>query len=132
MRIVMAQMRVERELAKNRETICSMLQRARPEDWVVFPEGALTRYFPHETDYLAATAREDVEAALAGLRALVEQKAVPLSSWDSPGRRRRMAQLSGSHLARRRGPGTTSTPSAPSIRGTLLAATSCPCRRWVM
>jgi predicted amidohydrolase len=74
MRIVIAQMRVERELAKNRETICSLLQRARPEDWVVFPEGALTGYFPDETDYLAATAREDVEAALAGLRALVERR----------------------------------------------------------
>ena len=74
MRIVIAQMRVERELAKNRETICSLLQRAQPEDWVVFPEGALTGYFPDETDYLVATEREDVDAALAGLRALVERR----------------------------------------------------------
>jgi predicted amidohydrolase len=73
MRIVIAQIRVERELAKNRETICSLLERARPGDWVVFPEGALTGYFPDET-YLAATDWEDVEAALAGLRALVERR----------------------------------------------------------
>jgi hypothetical protein len=28
--------------------------------------------------------------------------------------------------------GTTSTPSAPLIRGTLLPATSCPCTRWMV
>jgi predicted amidohydrolase len=74
MRIVLAQMRVERELAKNRETMSSLLQHAQPEDWVVFPEGALTGYFPDETSYLAATAREDVDAALAELRAHVAQR----------------------------------------------------------
>ncbi len=74
MRIVVAQMQVEREIAKNRETICSLLQRARSEDWVVFPEGALTGYFPDETDYLAGTEPEDVEAALAGLRAVIARR----------------------------------------------------------
>jgi predicted amidohydrolase len=74
MRIVIAQMRVERDIARNSETICSLLQRARPRDWVVFPEGALTGYFPDETNYLAATERSDVEDAIEGLQAVVARQ----------------------------------------------------------
>jgi predicted amidohydrolase len=74
MRIVIAQIRVERELARNTETICSVLRRARPRDWVVFPEGALTGYFPDETDYLAAIGPSDVEDALQGLQAVVARQ----------------------------------------------------------
>jgi predicted amidohydrolase len=70
-RVVIAQMRVGREVAGNRETICSLLRRAAPGDWVVFPEGALTGYFPGEPDFLAGTGWEDVEAALERLRAVV-------------------------------------------------------------
>jgi predicted amidohydrolase len=74
MRIVIAQMRVERELARNRETICSHLESARPQDWVVFPEGALTGYFPDEADYLATIGHLDVEDALEELRAVVARQ----------------------------------------------------------
>lgn len=71
MRIVVAQIRVEREVARNADTIHSHVESARPGDWVVFPEGALTGYFPEEDDYLASTGRADLEAALDGLRASV-------------------------------------------------------------
>ena len=74
MRVVIAQMRVGRELAGNREAICSLVRRAAPGDWVVFPEGALTGYFPDEPDYLAGTGRRDVEAALETLRAVVARQ----------------------------------------------------------
>jgi predicted amidohydrolase len=73
-RIVIAQMRVGPELAGNRETICSLLRRTAPRDWVVFPEGALTGYFPGELDYLADTGRADVEAAVEKLRAVVARQ----------------------------------------------------------
>ena len=74
MRVVIAQIRVEREVARNSETICSFLRRAVPGEWVVFPEGALTGYFPDEADYLANMGRGDVEAALERLRAVVARK----------------------------------------------------------
>jgi predicted amidohydrolase len=74
MRIVIAQMRVERELARNRETICSHLESAQPQDWVVFPEGALTGYFPDEADYLATMGHPDIEDALEELRAVVARQ----------------------------------------------------------
>jgi predicted amidohydrolase len=60
--------------SRNRETICSLLRRAAPGDWVVFPRGALTGYFPGERDYLADTGRENVEAALERLRAVVARQ----------------------------------------------------------
>ena len=68
MRVVIAQMRVGRELAENAETICSFLRRAAPGDWVVFPEGALTGYFPDEVDYLGAPFPGTVGAAEASRR----------------------------------------------------------------
>lgn len=71
MRIVIAQIRVERKLARNVDTICSLLQRAVRGDWVVFPEGALTGYFPGEDDYLASTVPADIEAGLERLRGVV-------------------------------------------------------------
>lgn len=37
MRVVLAPIRVEREVARNVETICSLLRRALPQDLVVFP-----------------------------------------------------------------------------------------------
>jgi predicted amidohydrolase len=73
-RVVIAQMRVGREVARNRETICSLLRRTAPGDWVVFPEGALTGYFPGEPDYLADTGRAEVEVALERLRAVVARR----------------------------------------------------------
>lgn len=73
-RVVLAQIRVEREVARNAETICSFLRRTGPGDWVVLPEGALTGYFPHEADYLASSGGGEVEAALQGLRAVVAHR----------------------------------------------------------
>jgi omega-amidase len=74
MRVVIAQTRVERGVASNSETIRSLLRRSRPGDWVVFPEGALTGYFPSEDDYLAGTGALEVEAAVDGLRAIVARQ----------------------------------------------------------
>jgi predicted amidohydrolase len=71
MRIVIAQIPVEREVARNVETIHSHLRRARPGDWIVFPEGALSGYFPDEEDYLANIGPADLERALEQLRAAV-------------------------------------------------------------
>ena len=74
MRIVIAQIQVDRELARNVDTICSQLQRAAPGDWVVFPEGALTGYFPDQDDYLASTPPADIEAGLERLQGVVARQ----------------------------------------------------------
>jgi hypothetical protein len=102
-KVAIAQMRVGREVARNRETICSLLRRTAPGDWVVFPEGALTAYFPGEPDYLADTGRAEVEVALERLRAVVARRG-PLSPRYGPLRRGRVAQLCGAPITRRRGP----------------------------
>jgi predicted amidohydrolase len=50
-RIVIAQMKVGRDLQANEARILALLSQAEPEDLVVFPEGALTGYFPEEDWY---------------------------------------------------------------------------------
>lgn len=74
MRVVIAQIPVGREVASNREAIGSLLARAVAGDWVVFPEGALTGYFPGGADYLAKVEPAEAQAAIEGLHAVVARR----------------------------------------------------------
>ena len=74
MRVVIAQIPVGREVASNGEAIGSLLGRGVTGDWVVFPEGARTGYFPGRPDYLAKVDPGEVRAAIEGLRAVVARR----------------------------------------------------------
>lgn len=52
MRIHLVQFGVSHNVAANKHTILSALQVAQPNDWLVFPECALTGYFPEEDGFL--------------------------------------------------------------------------------
>ena len=80
MRVVIAQIRVEREVARNSETICSFLRRAVPGDWVVFPEGALTGYFPDEADYLGTWPQATSRLRSRGCEPWSRERGVTVSS----------------------------------------------------
>jgi predicted amidohydrolase len=71
MRVVIAQFPVGREVARNGEVIGSLLGRGVTADWVVFPEGALTGYFPGRPDCLAKVEPGEVQAAIERLRGVV-------------------------------------------------------------
>ncbi len=64
LRVTLAQLRVERTMAQNREKLLSVLQSAHPGDWVAFPEGLLTGYFPEEDDYLRSMQPEMVDRTI--------------------------------------------------------------------
>ena len=64
LRITLAQLRVERNLSLNTEKILSVIDSAGSGDWIVFPECALTGYFPAEEGYLKDTDPEDVNVAI--------------------------------------------------------------------
>jgi predicted amidohydrolase len=52
MRVTIAQLHVRRDFAANKANILSVLRDARPGDWVVFPEGALSGYFPEDDGFV--------------------------------------------------------------------------------
>src|SRR5262245_6734451 len=61
MRITIAQLYVEQDITRNRAKILSVLNSAQSGDWVVFPEGALTGYFPERDDFLANLTSDAVD-----------------------------------------------------------------------
>jgi predicted amidohydrolase len=60
--MTVAQLRVERDVAKNTAKIRSILRDARADEWIVFPEGAVSGYFPQESDFLSGDPRQVADA----------------------------------------------------------------------
>ena len=64
MRVTIAQLCVERAVARNKEKILAVARAAQPDDWVVFPEGALSGYFPEEDGFLRDLDPEELDEAI--------------------------------------------------------------------
>jgi omega-amidase len=64
MKITLAQLCVEHNISQNKERILSVIDSAGPGDWIVFPECALTGYFPRDKRYLKDTDPEAVNVAI--------------------------------------------------------------------
>jgi predicted amidohydrolase len=62
MRLTMAQVRVERDVATNAAKIRSIVREARADEWVVFPEGAISGYFPQDESFLTGDSRPVTDA----------------------------------------------------------------------
>lgn len=72
--IVMAQFEVKRKISENLEHMISVLSEAKREDWVVFPEGALSGYFPGENDFPADLDLDELSAAVENIKQMVKQR----------------------------------------------------------
>lgn len=64
MRITIAQLCVERDIVQNKEKMLSVLRSAHPGDWITFPEGVLTGYFPEEEGFLRDIDSNEVEKTI--------------------------------------------------------------------
>lgn len=68
MKIKIVQHQVQEELAINQARITAVLQDAQPDEWIVFPEGMLSGYFPEKPEYLV---RLDATAIALGVEEIV-------------------------------------------------------------
>jgi len=73
MRVTVAQMGVGREVAGNRERMLAVLARAQEGEWIAFPEGALSGYFPEESSYISALDADAIERAVCDLEDAVRR-----------------------------------------------------------
>jgi omega-amidase len=64
MKITLAQLCVERNISQNKKKILSAIDSIGPGDWIMFPECALTGYFPGDKRYLQDTDPEAVNVAI--------------------------------------------------------------------
>jgi predicted amidohydrolase len=62
MRVTMAQVRVGPSVDENRTRILSILRDAQVDEWIVFPEGAVSGYFPQHEDFLKGDPRQVTDA----------------------------------------------------------------------
>lgn len=86
MRLTMAQLTVGPELEENLNKILAVIRHARPGDWVVFPECALTGYFVENDRFLTDLAADVVDGAISTIaRAVVAQECVCLLGTALPG-----------------------------------------------
>lgn len=58
MRMTLAQVRVGPSVDENKARILSILRDAQVDEWIVFPEGAVSGYFPQDEDFLTIDPRE--------------------------------------------------------------------------
>lgn len=73
MKITIAQLCVERDLVHNTNKMLSVLRSAQRDEWIAFPEGVLTGYFPEETDFLRHVQPEAIEKAVQEIAHAVKQ-----------------------------------------------------------
>src|SRR5689334_1247027 len=73
LRITIAQLSVERTMPQNKEKLLSVLNSAQPGDWVIFPEGILTGYFPEEETFLSTIRPETVNQTIQELGQAVQR-----------------------------------------------------------
>jgi predicted amidohydrolase len=73
MKITLVQLAVDRDLSRNTNKILSVLRSAQRGEWIVFPEGALTGYFPEETDFLRRVSPDAVGSAIQEIAQAVKQ-----------------------------------------------------------
>ncbi|WP_433574656.1 carbon-nitrogen hydrolase family protein [Nocardia brasiliensis] len=74
MRVTLAQCEVGRELSTNKRKIMAAIDRACDGEWILFPECALTGYFPREATFLEHFDRDAVTQAMAEICARVRAR----------------------------------------------------------
>ena len=71
MKIKMVQLGVLEEMAANQTRMRAALDTAQPDEWVVFPEGVLSGYFPDRADYPARLDAPAIARAVDEIQQLV-------------------------------------------------------------
>lgn len=74
MNIKIAQLNIDRSLSVNKNKIINILQQAKKNDWILFPECALTGYFPEEKQFIQAFDSQKVTQAIDEITELVKAK----------------------------------------------------------
>jgi predicted amidohydrolase len=74
MKIKIAQLIVGRELTSNLRRMRTVLESAQPGEWIVFPEGMLSGYFPEDDHWMGQLDGASIEAGIREIEALVKAR----------------------------------------------------------
>jgi predicted amidohydrolase len=71
MKIKIVQLAVQEKLALNQARMRTVLQDAQPGEWIVFPEGVLSGYFPGKADYLSSLDTQAIAQGVEEIQRLI-------------------------------------------------------------
>ncbi len=74
MKITIAQLIVGRDISANQERMEAVLESSGPGDWVVFPEGILSGYFPDDDTFIGSLDPVRIEAGISKIESLVRKR----------------------------------------------------------
>jgi predicted amidohydrolase len=74
MKISIAQLIVGRDIAANLNRMRAVLESAQPAEWVVFPEGTLSGYFPDDDGFMRSLNGQSIEAGIREIESIVRAR----------------------------------------------------------
>lgn len=74
MKVTIAQLSVSKDIQANVEKIISILQKSSTGEWVLFPEGMISGYYPEEDSYLSQLNQVLIEQSIAKIEEVVKNK----------------------------------------------------------
>lgn len=76
MKIRIAQLIVSKDIQGNLNKVVSVLQDSAQGEWVLFPEGMISGYYPEETDFLSQLNVDAIDKALDTITQIVKEKKI--------------------------------------------------------
>jgi predicted amidohydrolase len=74
MRLTIAQLVVGQDIAANLDRMRTAFEASQPGDWIVFPEGVLSGYFPDDDTFMRRFDAERIEAAICEVERIVRAR----------------------------------------------------------
>jgi predicted amidohydrolase len=72
--VTLAQLKVSKDINKNKEKIVDLIKASKENTWLVFPEGLLSGYYPENQNFIAKISKDKLHAAIEEISLLVKQK----------------------------------------------------------
>ncbi len=76
MKIRLAQLVITKDIVINKEKIINVLEKSQKREWVVFPEGMLSGYYPEDDNYPECIDKDYLEVSIEEITELVKEKDV--------------------------------------------------------
>ncbi len=74
MKIKIAQLSIGRDIDANKNKILDTLESAQKNEWVIFPEGVLSGYYPDDPDYLNNLNKNSLQTGMKEIKNIVASK----------------------------------------------------------
>ena len=76
MKVRIAQLLVSKGVEKNKDKILKVINESEKSEWVIFPEGMLSGYYPEDDDYIKKLDWNQIENSIEEITSAVNQKSI--------------------------------------------------------